>query len=210
MSITEEVAQTGRTYSPQDFARLIWILLEGHAENVAEATVSLARKMAMPERQLANVRHGALLHDVGKLEIPEEILYKEGPLSDEDWTAMRRHPALALDVLSGVPELQSALNIPYCHHEKWNGTGYPRGLKGEDIPLEARIFSVVDVWDALTSERLYRRAWPIDKVIDYIRSRTGTDFDPEVVNLFLAEYEDIPALHERMGPPPKPLRKIGF
>jgi HD-GYP domain-containing protein (c-di-GMP phosphodiesterase class II) len=210
MSITEEAVQTRRQYSPQDFARLIWILLEGHAERVAEATVSLARSMNVPEQDLANVRHGALLHDVGKLELPEDILYKDGPLSEKDWRYMRRHPALALEVLSGIPELQSALDIPYCHHEKWNGTGYPRGLKRSEIPLEARIFSVVDVWDALTSDRLYRSAWPIEKVIDYIRSRSGTDFDPDVVDVFMAEYEDIPALHERPGPPPRPLNKIGF
>jgi len=210
MSVTEDVVPTSRNYSAQDFARLIWILLEGHAERVTEATASLARSMAIPDPQLANIRHGALLHDIGKLEMPDEVLYKDGPLSEEEWRVMRRHPALALGLLSAIPELRSAVNIPYCHHEKWDGTGYPRGLKGEEIPLEARIFSVVDVWDSLTSDRLYRPAWPIDKVMEYIKSRTGTDFDPEVVNVFLAEYEDIPALQEQPGPPPKPLRKIGF
>jgi HD-GYP domain-containing protein (c-di-GMP phosphodiesterase class II) len=197
-------------YSPETAQRLIWILLEGHASRVSEATVALARSMGLSSDELVNVRRGALLHDVGKLELSEEIVYNDGPLSEDEWQAMRHHPDSAVQMLSAIPDLQPALTIPYCHHENWNGTGYPRGLKGEEIPLEARIFKVVDVWDALTSDRIYREAWPKQDVVNYIRERRGTEFDPEVVDFFLAHYEEIPALTEKAAAPPKPMRHIGF
>lgn len=199
-----------RQYSPETVQRLIWILLEGHASRVSEATVALARSMGLSNDELVNLRRGALLHDVGKLELPEEIVYNSGPLSENEWRDMRRHPDSAVQMLSAIPDLQPALTIPYCHHENWDGTGYPRGLKGEEIPLEARIFKVVDVWDALTSERIYREAWPKDEVINYIRERRGTEFDPEVVDFFLAHYQEIPALTEKTSGPPQPMRQIGF
>ncbi|MBT6324206.1 MAG: HD domain-containing protein [Candidatus Marinimicrobia bacterium] len=124
-------------------------------------------------------------HDIGKMSIPDATLKKEGSFSKEEWKIMRQHPQNAYDMLSSIPYLEQALDIPYCHHEKWDGSGYPRGLKGEDIPLSARMFSVVDVWDALCSDRPYRLAWEEDKVIDYIRKRAGVEFDPKVVDAFL-------------------------
>lgn len=211
MSTAPEVSppQT-RDYSAQDVGRLIWILLEGHATRVAEATVALARNMGVPDTDLVNVRRGALLHDVGKIELPEEVIYNEGPLSICQWEMMRRHPDSALQVLAPITELQPALTIPHCHHENWDGTGYPRGLRGNEIPLEARIFKVVDVWDALTSERIYRNAWTREETVNYIRERRGTEFDPDVVDAFLGQLEMIPALNETPAAPPKPLRTIGF
>jgi HD-GYP domain-containing protein (c-di-GMP phosphodiesterase class II) len=194
----------------QNVQRLIWILLEGHATRVAEATVAVARNMGMSDDELLNVRRGALLHDVGKLELPEQIIYSDGPLSDNERKVMQRHPDSALNVLAPIPDLKPALSIPHCHHENWDGTGYPRGIKGTEIPLEARIFKVVDVWDALTSERIYREAWPKERALNYIRERRGTEFDPEVVDTFLGLLDDIPALNEKTAGPPTPLRKIGF
>ncbi|MBI4316523.1 MAG: HD-GYP domain-containing protein, partial [Chloroflexi bacterium] len=130
-------------------------------------------------------RRGALLHDIGKMGVPDSILLKPGPLTDEEWVIMRLHPQLAYDMLSPINYLRSALDIPYCHHEKWDGTGYPRGLKGEQIPLAARPFAVVDVWDALRSDRPYRAAWPEEKVIEHIKAGSGSHFDPQVVEAFL-------------------------
>ena len=132
-----------------------------------------------------HIRRGALLHDIGKMGVPDTILRKPGKLTEDEWRIMRRHPQLAYDLLSKTKYLQPALDIPYCHHEKWDGSGYPRGLKGEQIPLAARIFAVVDVWDALCSERPYRPAWPEEKALDYIRAQAGKHFDPQVVELFL-------------------------
>jgi HD-GYP domain-containing protein (c-di-GMP phosphodiesterase class II) len=130
------------------------------------------------------VRRGALLHDIGKMGIPDAILLKPDKLTDEEWAIMRQHPTLAYDMLSPIAYLRPALDIPYCHHEKWEGAGYPRGLKGEQIPLAARLFAVVDVWDALRSDRPYRPGWPEDKVREHIRALAGTHFDPEAVELF--------------------------
>ncbi|MFZ5922244.1 MAG: PAS domain S-box protein [Chloroflexota bacterium] len=158
---------------------------EGHTQRVTRMTLQLAREIGLRERELVHVRRGALLHDIGKMGIPDHILLKEGPLSDEEWVEMRKHPVYAYELLKPIAYLQPALDIPYCHHEKWDGTGYPRGLKGEAIPLAARIFAVVDVWDALNSDRPYRPAWPREKVLDYIRSLSGSHFDPEVVQVFL-------------------------
>ena len=133
---------------------------------------------------------GALLHDIGKMSIPDRILLKEGPLTDEEWVIMRKHTDFAFELMAPIQYLWPALDIPYCHHEKWDGSGYPRGLKGEEIPLAARIFSVVDVWDALTSNRPYRKAWTKKDAITYIRSQRGKHFDPQVVDVFLDNFSD--------------------
>ena len=126
---------------------------EGHSQRVTELTVKLAKILGMTDDDLMHIRRGALLHDMGKIGIPDSILHKPAALTDEEWTVMRKHPQYVYDMLYSVEYLRPALNIPYCHHEKWDGTGYPRGLKGEQIPLAARLFTVVDVWDALTSDR---------------------------------------------------------
>ena len=158
---------------------------EGHTQRVTEITERLAHAMGVPDVNLVHVRRGALLHDIGKMGIPDSILMKPGPLTDEEWVVMRKHPIYAYDLLSPIDYLRPALDIPYCHHEKWDGTGYPRGLKGEQIPLTARIFAVVDVWDALLSDRPYRNAWSMEKVREHIRAGSGTHFDPKVVEAFL-------------------------
>lgn len=157
---------------------------EGHSQRVARATVHLSRAMGVHEAELVHVHRGALLHDIGKMGIPDHILLKPGPLSDEEWEIMRRHPVNAYEMLSPIEYLRPALDIPYCHHEKWDGTGYPRGLRGEQIPLSARIFAVIDVWDALRSDRPYRPALPENKVYTYIREQAGKHFDPGVVQMF--------------------------
>jgi HD-GYP domain-containing protein (c-di-GMP phosphodiesterase class II) len=158
---------------------------EGHTLRTTEIAGQLARAMGVRDAALVHVRRGALLHDIGKLGVPDQILLKPGKLTDEEWVLMRGHPLLAYDLLSPITYLKPALDIPYCHHEKWDGSGYPRGLKGEDIPLAARIFAVVDVWDALRSDRPYRAAWPEDRVLEHIRSLAGTHFDPAAVESFL-------------------------
>jgi HD-GYP domain-containing protein (c-di-GMP phosphodiesterase class II) len=158
---------------------------EGHSQRVTELTVRLALILGVPDSALLHIRRGALLHDIGKLGVPDQILLKPGKLTEEEWVIMRGHPQLAHDLLSPITYLNRALDIPYCHHEKWDGTGYPRGLKGEDIPLAARIFAVADVWDALRSDRPYRAAWPKYKVLEHVRSLAGTHFDPRVVQSFL-------------------------
>ena len=157
---------------------------EGHSRRVTDLTVKMAREHGMSEDDLVYVRRGALLHDMGKLGIPDAILQKPDKLTDEEWKIMRMHPQFAYDMLSRVEYLKSALDIPYCHHEKWDGSGYPRGLKGEEIPLPARIFAVVDVWDALTSDRPYRPAWSKEDTLAYIREQSGKHFDPQIVELF--------------------------
>ena len=158
---------------------------EDHSVRVMDLTMDLACAMGISEADLVHVRRGALLHDIGKMGIPDAILLKPGPLTEEEWGVMRLHPVFAYDMLSTIPFLRPALDIPYCHHEKWDGSGYPRGLSGEQIPLAARIFSVVDVWDALGSDRPYRKKWAKPKIIEYIREAAGTQFDPEIVKLFL-------------------------
>ncbi|MBI5643273.1 MAG: PAS domain S-box protein [Deltaproteobacteria bacterium] len=157
---------------------------EGHSSRVTEMTVRIARTMGMTESELVHVRRGALLHDIGKMGIPDAILLKPAPLNEEEWKIMRKHPAYAYELLLPINYLRPALDIPYCHHEKWDGTGYPRELRGAEIPLSARIFSVVDVWDALGSDRPYRKAWNKEKIKDYILSLSGRDFDPKVVEVF--------------------------
>jgi len=158
---------------------------EGHSQRVTELTLRLARAVGMCEEELIHVRRGALLHDIGKMAVPDRILLKPGPLDDGEWELMRRHPAYAHEMLAPIEFLRPALEIPYCHHEKWDGTGYPRGLAGEDIPLAARLFAVVDVWDALRSDHPYRRAWERERVLDYIQELSGTHFDPQPVEAFL-------------------------
>ena len=158
---------------------------EGHTQRVTEITLQLGRAMGIPEADMVHLRRGALLHDIGKMGIPDSILFKPGPLTAKEWEIMRRHPVIAYELLLPIPFLRPALDIPYCHHEKWNGTGYPRGLKGEEIPLAARLFAVVDIWDALRSDRPYRPAWSEAKALDYLRSMSGRHFDPRVVEAFL-------------------------
>jgi putative nucleotidyltransferase with HDIG domain len=163
---------------------------EHHTQRVTTLTVRLAERVGIPPEQLEHVRRGALLHDVGKIGIPDAILRKTGPLSDDEWIILRRHPALAYSLLSSIEYLEPAIDIPWAHHERWDGTGYPRGLAGEEIPFPARVFAVVDVWDALTSDRPYREAWPPGKVMDYIRTESGTHFDPKVADAFLEMQEE--------------------
>ncbi|MBI5352415.1 MAG: PAS domain S-box protein [Chloroflexi bacterium] len=158
---------------------------EGHTLRVTEMALRLANLIGISETEQVHVHRGALLHDIGKLGIPDSILLKPGKLTDEEWIIMRQHPVHAYNMLSSIEYLKSALDIPYCHHEKWDGTGYPRGLKGVQIPLVARIFAVVDVWDALLSNRSYRPGWPKEKVFQHIRAESGKHFDPEVVKAFL-------------------------
>ena len=158
---------------------------ECHTQRVTEMTIKLARAAGITEAELVHIRRGALLHDIGKMGVPDHILLKPGKLTDEEWVAMRKHAIFAFELLSPIAYLHPALNIPYCHHEKWDGSGYPRGLKGEQIPLEARLFAIVDVWDALRSDRPYREGWSKEKVAEHIKSRSGTHFDPKAVELFL-------------------------
>ncbi|ABY33775.1 MAG TPA: HD domain-containing protein [Chloroflexus aurantiacus] len=157
---------------------------EGHSRRVTELTVRIAARMGFSDEELLHVRRGALLHDIGKMGIPDAILLKPGPLDEQEWAIMRTHPTLAVELLRPIAFLAPALDIPWCHHEKWDGTGYPRGLRGEEIPLAARIFAVVDVYDALTSDRPYRAAWPRERALAYIREQAGHHFDPHVVDVF--------------------------
>jgi putative two-component system response regulator len=154
---------------------------EGHTLRVTDLSIKLARRMGISEGELIFIRRGALLHDIGKLGVPDAILHKASSLSDDEWKIMRQHPQFAYDMLYPIEYLRPALDIPFCHHEKWDGTGYPRGLKGRDIPLSARIFAVVDVWDAVTSDRPYRPAWDKKKAMDHINAQSGIHFDPKVV-----------------------------
>ena len=163
---------------------------EGHSQRVTEMTLKLAREMGLSDAELVHVRRGALLHDIGKMGVPDYILHKPGGLTDEEWEIMRKHPVYAYEMLSPIAYLRPALDIPYCHHEKWDGKGYRRGLKGEQIPLAARIFALADVWDALRSDRPYREAWSIEKVLEYIQGQAGKHFDPKVVETFLRTTED--------------------
>ena len=157
---------------------------EGHTLRVTDLSVKLARNMGINEGELLFIRRGALLHDIGKLGVPDAILHKASSLNEEEWKIMRQHPQLAYDMLYPIEYLRPALDVPYCHHEKFDGTGYPRQLKGEAIPLSARIFAIVDVWDAVTSDRPYRPAWDNQKAVDYINDQSGKHFDPKVVEGF--------------------------
>jgi HD-GYP domain-containing protein (c-di-GMP phosphodiesterase class II) len=157
---------------------------------VTEITVHLARSAGLSEEEILHVRRGALLHDIGKMGIPDVVLMKPDPLSEAEWVIMRKHPVYAYELLYAIKYLHLAIDIPYCHHEKWDGSGYPRGLKREHIPLAARIFAVVDVWDALTSDRPYRIAMPHEKALKEIRAGSGHHFDPHIVELFMRYLKD--------------------
>jgi PAS domain S-box-containing protein/putative nucleotidyltransferase with HDIG domain len=158
---------------------------EGHTRRVTEMTIQIAKAMGISNPELVHIRRGALLHDIGKMGIPDKFLLKPKSLTEKEWVIMRKHPTYAYELLRSVPFLQPALDIPYCHHEKWDGSGYPRGLKGEQIPLSARIFAVADVWDALSSERPYRKGWPQNRVLEFIQEQSGKHFDPQVVEVFM-------------------------
>ena len=157
---------------------------EEHTARVAEHLVRFARYIGILEDEIIQYRRGALLHDVGKMAVPDAILRKDGPLSDQEWETMRQHPIYAYVILRKIPFLQKALDIPYCHHEKWDGSGYPRGLARKEIPYSARIFSVLDAWDSLRYDRPYRKAWSEEKILEFIGSQSGKDFDPEIVRAF--------------------------
>lgn len=174
-----------------------------HSERVVVRTVGLAARFGFAGDELEAIRRGATLHDIGKMGVPDEILRKAGPLTDDEWAQMRRHPQFAMTMLSGIDYLRPSLDIPWCHHERWDGSGYPRGLRGEQIPLSARLFAVVDVHDAVTSERPYRdRPLSPDEAAELIRAGSGTLFDPRVVDAFLALLADESALvpREERGP----------
>lgn len=158
---------------------------EGHTQRVTEITIKVAKQLGLGEEELSHIKRGALLHDMGKIAIPDEILQKPGPLSETEWEKMRQHPMYAYEMLSPIAYLNPALDIPFYHHERWNGSGYPHGLQGEQIPLSARLFAIVDVWDALRSDRPYRKAIPREQVIDYLSENANILFDPELVDLFL-------------------------
>lgn len=157
----------------------------GHTHQVTEITARLAKVVGVSEELMPHLRRGALLHDIGKLGVPESILHKTGTLTNEEWKAVRLHPQIAYALLSPIVYLVPALDIPYGHHEKWDGSGYPQGLRGNQIPLAARIFAVVDVWDALISDRPFRKAWSDDQASNYLREQAGSRFDPQMVEAFL-------------------------
>ena len=158
---------------------------QGHTQRVANMTKEMAKKYGMRDDQLVHVIRGALLHDIGKMAISDSILMKDGPLTEEERELMQKHPVHAMEMLLPIPYLQPALNIPYCHHERWDGSGYPRGLKGTQIPLAARIFALADTWDALINVRRYHEAWSVKEVCKHIQSQSGKHFDPELVEIFL-------------------------
>ena len=159
----------------------------GHTQRVVELTLSFARLLGLAEDELLHIKRGALLHDIGKMGIPDQILLKTGPLTDEEWVIMRKHPVYAHEWLCEIHYLQPSLAIPYCHHERWDGSGYPRGLKGEEIPLAARIFAIIDVWDALTSDRPYRAAWSHEETFAHIARGSGSHFDPQLIKILQRE-----------------------
>lgn len=164
---------------------------EGHTQRVTTLTEKLAVLAGISNEDLINMRRGSLLHDIGKMGVPDSILHKPDKLTDEEWSIMRQHPQYAYDMIQPIEYLRPALEIPYCHHEKWDGSGYPRGLKGEEIPLSARIFAIIDVWDAVTSDRPYRLAWDKQKALEHIHEQNGKHFDPHVVELFQKMMDDM-------------------
>jgi PAS domain S-box-containing protein len=158
---------------------------EGHSRRVTDTTLKIAMAMGIKDDYLEQIRRGAILHDIGKMGIPDGILHKPGTLTDEEREIIRKHPQIAYDLLSPVPFLKKALEIPYCHHERWDGMGYPQGLKEHAIPMSARIFAIADVWDAISSDRPYNKAWSREKAVEYFINEAGRHFDPRVVNVFL-------------------------
>ena len=162
---------------------------EGHIRRVTDMTVAMARRMGIAEADIVHVRRGALLHDIGEMNVPDAILLKVDPLLPAERAILRRHPAYAYEMLSGIELLRPALDIPYCHHENWDGKGYPRGLKGEEIPFAARIFAGVDTYDAVRIDRPYRKAWAERQTWEYLSSQSGLLFDPSVVAAFVEAYK---------------------
>lgn len=159
---------------------------EGHSRRVTELAIELAKKLGLNKKEeIDQIHRGALLHDIGKISIPDSILNKPSSLTPEEYTIVKQHTSYAYELLKEIPYLQSPLDIPCFHHENWDGQGYPKGLKGEEIPLPARLFAVVDNWDALSSNRPYRKAWADNKVIAYIKEQSGRKFDPQIVEVFI-------------------------
>lgn len=157
----------------------------GHTRRAAELTVKLAKQLGLPSSMMDDILRGALLHDIGKMAVPDAILRKPGPLNEEEWQVMRLHPVYSQEILEPIEFLRNAREIPYSHHERWDGSGYPEGLSAEAIPLVARVFAVVDVWDALRSDRPYRKAWSLERSIAYFEENSGILFDPSIVPIFL-------------------------
>ena len=166
----------------------------GHTKRAARLACELAGALGVSEEDMRHMRRGALLHDIGKMVVPDAVLHKPGPLNDAEWALMRAHPVVAQEFLSRIEYLRPALDIPYCHHERWDGSGYPRGLKGTAIPLAARIFAVIDVYDALTSDRPYRSAWTPEAALEHIVNQAGRHFDPAVVEIFAARADEFAEL----------------
>ena len=164
-----------------------------HTERVAAMTAAFGRVAGLDSDELDVLWRGALLHDIGKIGIPDRILVKPGALDEDEWRVMRTHPDIGRRILSDIEFLRPSTDIPWCHHEKWDGSGYPRGLSGRDIPKAARLFAIVDVWDALSHERVYKPAWPEHEVLEYLRQEAGSHFDPELADLFLRHYDEIRA-----------------
>jgi response regulator RpfG family c-di-GMP phosphodiesterase len=158
---------------------------KGHCDRVANLMADLSLRMGFQLEETHTFRNGAIMHDIGKIGITDSILFKPGPLNDDEWLLMKQHPVIARELLSSIDFLKSSLAIPYSHHEKWDGSGYPEGLKGEAIPIEARMFAVIDVWDALTHVRPYRDVWPLTKALTYIQDYSGSIFDPTVVKVYV-------------------------
>lgn len=167
---------------------------QGHTQRVTDLTIYLAHRLGITGDALDHIRRGAILHDIGKIGIPDKILLKDQSLTEDEWQIMQRHPEIARDALANIDYLLPALDIPYSHHEHWDGSGYPLGLKGEAIPLAARIFAVIDVWDALLHDRPYRDGWEIDHIAQYMRTQSGKYFDPTIISVFLdmVESKEIP------------------
>jgi putative nucleotidyltransferase with HDIG domain len=169
---------------------------EGHSRRVTQLAVEFARKMNFPEEEIVHIRRGALLHDIGKLGISDAILNKPDLLTKEERKIIQEHPNFAYKMLQSIPYLRPALDIPHLHHEMWNGEGYPNGLSGENIPKSARMFAVIDVFEALTSDRSYRKAWKSQDAIEYIKEQSGKHFDPEVVKMFIEFLDETPSLKQ--------------
>ena len=165
-----------------------------HTNRVTKMTIELAKLSGITKKEeLKNIKRGAILHDLGKIGIPDSILIKPGKLNKEEWQQIKRHPLIAHDILSNIAFLRTSIDIPYSHHEKWDGSGYPQGLAGKKIPIAARCFAIVDVWDALIHPRIYKPAWPEEKVLQHIQEQSGIHFDPNITKIFLANYNQIKA-----------------
>jgi response regulator RpfG family c-di-GMP phosphodiesterase len=163
-----------------------------HTDRVTRMTVAFAQEAGIhDEEELTTIRRGATLHDLGKIGIPDSVLIKPGKLDDDEWRTIKKHPEIAADILTRIHHLSPCVHIPYCHHEKWDGSGYPQGLRGKQIPLPARLFAIVDVWDALIHDRVYKSAWPEEDVLEHIAAQAGQHFDPELAELFVRRYDAI-------------------